>query len=194
MEKIFLRPENQRISMSVVKQITYFREPGPENTDAVLDCVHRRVKEGDIKTVVVASTSGETGVKFTKALKGLCNVVVVSHEEMRREYKEEISRLGGKPLDKTHLPLHARGMDAVRNSFYTLGQGFKVCVEIVLIASDLGALNPGEDVIAVAGTDRGSDTAIVVRACKTSDMFSRDKSKRLEIREILAMPLKKMWW
>ncbi|MEM3716193.1 MAG: pyruvate kinase alpha/beta domain-containing protein [Candidatus Bathyarchaeia archaeon] len=180
--------------MSVAKQIIYFKDPGPKNTDTVLDCVLRRVKEGDVKTVVVASTSGETGVKFAKALKGLCNVIVVSHEEMKQEHKEEILRLGGKPLDKTHLPLHARGMDAVRNSFYTLGQGFKVCVEIILIASDLGELNPGEDVIAAAGTGRGSDTAIVARACKTSDMFSGDKSKRLEIREILAMPLRKMWW
>jgi len=25
-------------------------------------------------------------------------------------------------------------------------------------------------------------------------MFSADKSKKLEIREVLAMPLKKMWW
>ncbi|MBS7648694.1 MAG: pyruvate kinase alpha/beta domain-containing protein [Candidatus Bathyarchaeia archaeon] len=180
--------------MSVIKQILYFKEPGPENTDAVLEVVLRRIKEGDIKTVVVASTSGETGAKFAKSLKGVCNVIVVSHEEMRREFKEEILKFGGKPLDKTHLPLHARGMDAVRNSFYTLGQGFKVCVEVVLIASDLEALNAGEDVIAVAGTDRGSDTAIVAKACKTSDIFSKDKSKRLEIREILAMPLKKMWW
>ncbi len=73
--------------MSVVKQIIYFKEPGSENTDAVLDYVLKRVKEGSIKTVVVASTSGETGVKFARALKGLCNVVVVSHEEMNREFK-----------------------------------------------------------------------------------------------------------
>lgn len=180
--------------MSLVKEIIYFKEPGPENTNAVLDRVLRRVKEGDIKTVVVASTSGETGVKFAKALKGLCGLVVVSHEEMNREFKEEILKLGGKPLDKTHLPLHARGMDNIRNSFYVLGQGFKVCIEVILIASDLGALNIGEDVIAVGGTGRGADTAIVARACKTSDIFSRDKSKKLEVREILAMPLKKMWW
>lgn len=180
--------------MSVVKQIVYFKEPGPENTDAVLDCVLRRVKEGSIKTVVVASTSGETGVKFSKALEGLCNVIAVSYEEMDREFKEEIVRLGGKPLDRTHLPLHVHGMDNIRNSFYTLGQGFKVCIEVILIASDLEALKTGEDVIAVAGTDRGSDTAIVARACKTSDIFSRDRSKKLEVREILTMPLKKMWW
>jgi hypothetical protein len=85
-------------------------------------------------------------------------------------------------------------MDSIRNSFYTLGQGFKVCIEVILIASDLGALNIGEDVIAVAGTGRGADTAIVARATKTNDMFSKDKSKKLEVREILAMPLKKMWW
>jgi hypothetical protein len=85
-------------------------------------------------------------------------------------------------------------MDMVRNSFYTLGQGFKVCVEVILIASDLGAITLGEDVIGVAGTGSGSDTAIVARACRTEDIFSRDGSKKLEIREILAMPLRKKWW
>jgi len=76
--------------MSIVKQIVYFKEPGPENTDAVLDCVSRRLKEGDIKTVVVASASRETGVKFARALKGLCNVIVVSHEEMNRGLKKKL--------------------------------------------------------------------------------------------------------
>jgi hypothetical protein len=75
-----------------------------------------------------------------------------------------------------------------------LGQGFKVAVEVILIAADKGVIELYKDVIGVGGTGEGSDTAIVARATRTKEMFSADKSKKLEIREVLAMPLKKMWW
>ena len=172
----------------------YFKRPGPKNTDDVLRAVMRRLEEGDIKTVVVASTSGKTGVKFARALKGRANVVVISHEKMRPKLKEEIMKFGGKAVDETHLPLHKRGMDKVRNAFYALGQGFKVAVEVILIATDKGIIRPYEDVIGVGGSGIGSDTAIVARATKTREMFSDDKKKKLEVREIIAMPLKKKWW
>lgn len=38
------------------------------------------------------------------------------------------------------LPLHKRGMDKIRNTLYMLGQGFKVAVEVILIAVDKGVL------------------------------------------------------
>ncbi|MBO3754644.1 MAG: hypothetical protein FGF53_07210 [Candidatus Brockarchaeota archaeon] len=59
------------------KFTVYFTEPGPENTDEVLKAVARRIEEGDIKTVVVASTSGKSGVKFARALKGKAKVIAV---------------------------------------------------------------------------------------------------------------------
>ena len=48
--------------------------------------------------------------------------------------------------------------------------------------------------IGVGGTGMGADTAIVVRATRSNEIFADDESKKLEIREILAMPLKKHWW
>ncbi len=93
-----------------------------------------------------------------------------------------------------YLPLHEAGKDLVRNAYYTLGQGVKVCVEVVLIAVDKGAIPAGQDVIAVGGTGGGSDSAAIIKATSTSDMFSSDAEKRLEIREIFAMPMKKKWW
>jgi len=178
----------------VEKNIVYFEEPGPENTEDVVKAVVRRVEEGGIRTVVVASTSGRTGVMFAEALRGRAEVVAVSHERMEPELKAKIIENGGRALDGTHLPLHMRGMDEVRNAFYTLGQGFKVAIEVILIAADKGAIRLYEDVIGVGGTGEGSDTAIVARATRTTEMFSKDAGRKLEVREILAMPLKKMWW
>ncbi|MGQ9478677.1 MAG: hypothetical protein ACUVQ0_01480 [Thermoproteota archaeon] len=176
------------------KRSTYFYNPGPENTDDVIKAIARRLREEDIEDVVVASTSGRTGLKFTQALKKRVRVIAVSHERMVPEIKERIIRLGGLAIDGTHLPLHSRGMDKVRDAFYTLGQGFKVAVEVIMIASDKGVLKPRRDAIGVGGSGEGADTAIIARATPTRDIFSSDKSSRLEVREIIAMPVRKKWW
>jgi hypothetical protein len=66
------------MAKAVKKSITYFEMAGVENTDAVIEIVKERLKEGDIKSVVVASISGATGVRFAKALGKKTNLVVVS--------------------------------------------------------------------------------------------------------------------
>jgi len=58
----------------------------------------------------------------------------------------------------------------------------KVCVEIVLMATDAGLTSIDKDVIAIAGTGRGADTAVLVRPASTSDFFN------LKIKEIIAKP------
>jgi hypothetical protein len=176
------------------KVSTYFSEPGSSNTDDVIAAVARRIEENGTRTVVVASTSGETGIKFAEALKGKAKVIDVSHEKMNPKLKDRMVKLGAVPVDETHLPLHSKGMDDFRNAFYVLGQGFKVAIEVILIAADKGLLDLHKDVIGVAGTGTGADTAIVARATATKDAFGDDSSKKLEVREILAMPLKKEWW
>ena len=61
-----------------------------------------------------------------------------------------------------------------------------------MIAADKAAVTLYKDVVGVGGTDKGSDTAIVARATTSKGAFSEDK--KLEMREVLAMPLNKMWW
>ena len=79
----------------------------------------------------------------------------------------------------------------MREVFYTMGQGFKVAVEVVLTAVACGVLEPYQDVIGVGGTSRGADTALVLRATYPATVLSKDPSKTLEIREIIAMPRNK---
>ncbi|MCD6470789.1 hypothetical protein J7L29_08355 [Candidatus Bathyarchaeota archaeon] len=182
--------------VKVEKTVVYFSEPDPTNTEDVINAVLNRLKEGDLKEVVVASTSGKTGVKFIEALKGKAKVIAVSepYRKMKEELKDKIIEAGGIAIDDAHLPLHEKGMDDIRKTFYTLGQGFKVAVEVILIAAERGVISLYKDVVGVGGTGRGADTALVARATPTKEIFSKDKTKKLEIREIIAMPLKKKWW
>ena len=53
------------MSTHEIKKILYFQNPGPHNTDKVITATKERVKEGDIKHVVVASISGETSLMAT---------------------------------------------------------------------------------------------------------------------------------
>jgi hypothetical protein len=62
----------------ISKRITYFERSGKENTEDVIDIVTDRLKEGDIKSVVVASSRGETGLKFARRLANTTNLIVVS--------------------------------------------------------------------------------------------------------------------
>ncbi len=180
---------------------TYFDRPGQENTDAVFEIVRRRADELGIDTILVASTVGGTAIKAVGALKGL-KVVIVTHnagfkEPNGQEFTEEARRTcvaaGAKILTTTHA---FAGVDrAMRKQFNTymlgetiantlriFGQGTKVCCEIALMAADAGLARTGEEVIAVGGTGRGADTAIVLSPVNADEFFN------LKVKEILCKP------
>jgi hypothetical protein len=69
------------------------------------------------------------------------------------------------------------------NLLRILGQGMKVCVEIIMMATDGGCIEQGEKVIAVAGSGAGADTAVVASAAPST------KIKALRIHEIICKPL-----
>ena len=58
---------------------TYFDEPGPTNTEAVIQAVTERLKleEKPCTAIVVASTSGLTALKFARAISGV-KIICVS--------------------------------------------------------------------------------------------------------------------
>jgi hypothetical protein len=181
--------------MSRVSKTWCFDELGSKNTESVIQAVSERIDETGIKTVIIASSTGKTAIQFAKALKEKGKLIAVSWKKIPPENIQELKNLGVIVCNfENYLPLHDIGKDLVRNTFYTFGQGVKVCVEVVLIAVDKGITSPGQDVIAVGGTGGGSDSAVIVKATSTADMFGSDMQKRLEIREIFAMPIKKKWW
>ena len=187
--------------------VVYFDSPGKQNTEHVLDAVAARLEVGDIKHVVVASGTGETGELAIAKLKraGVSIVVVTEHCgavkegecEMSHKAEEDLTSSGAKVVRATHvLSGVERGInkniggssrtEAIAEALRALfGQGMKVCVEITIMAADNGAIPCGDvEVIAVAGTESGADTACVVRPAHANGFFN------FEVREVLAIPRK----
>lgn len=188
------------------KTICYFDRPGPENTDEAIRAARKRVEELGIKHLVVASNSGETGLKVHESFKDLgVNLVVVTLHAGRwpvyrapDPLKLEILKAGGaKILTCTHALLGNVEMairerfgglqpsEIIAQTYYTISQGMKVAVEIALMAADADLIPVTEEVIAIAGTGRGADTVAIIKPSYTNKFFD------VEIREIVAMPRNK---
>ena len=59
----------------------------------------------------------------------------------------------------------------IAQTLYLFGSGTKVAIEITLIACDAGAIRAGEDVIAIAGKNKGLNTALLLTAAHTDEFF-----------------------
>jgi len=179
----------------------YFENPGKENTDEVLRIANQRAREIDIKTVVVASTVGDTAAKAVDIFKGM-KVVVVTHQtgfrepdtqEFTEENRKAVESKGGILLTTTHafagvdramlrkFNMHLLG-DTIANTLRVLGQGMKVVCEITLMATDAGLVRTDEDIIAIGGSGRGADTAVTLRPVNAMNFFD------LKVKEILCKP------
>jgi len=203
------------------KKVLYFEKPGPGNTDSVVQAVKERVKEGDIKHVVVASISGRTALKFAEELKDTgVSVVCVSgyagwitqhgidYPFVRGEVREKLETLKVKIVDTIPSAFSGDTIDyglarygyippswVASETLQALGgYGLKTAVEVLLMATDGSTIPPLVETIAVAGTDKGADTAIVARPTFSTWMFNSDSAKRFQVLEILAMPRKKKWY
>jgi len=186
---------------SIERETTYFSAPGPQNTDRVFRLVKKYAQAEGIRDIVVASTTGETGAKVSQVFKGF-NLVVVAHHfgfseqgthELIEENRRKILENGAKILTATHA---LSGVErAIRKKFGTImpleliahtlrlfGEGTKVCVEIAVMAADAGLIPVDRNVIAMAGTSRGVDTALVIKPASSSHFFD------LEVKEVIAKP------
>lgn len=188
------------------REITYFEKPGAANTDeTVKAAVDRAIKLG-IEHIVVASTTGSTGIKVAKATEGtgIKTIVVTLHYGAKEEGKwlfdeknlEILRNMGATVFTQTHAlsgversfsgklggASRAETIADVLKSLF--GIGFKVAVEITIMAADAGRIPVGDDVeiIAIGGTHSGADVACVIRPGHANSFFN------MQIREIIAMP------
>lgn len=179
----------------------YFDKPGRENTEEVFRIARERAEELDIKTVVIASTKGDTAVRAVALFKGF-RVICVTHstgfhgpdnQQFTEENRKIVESQGGIVLTTTHA--FAGVSRAVRNKFNTyiigdivagclriFGDGMKVVCEIVMMAADGGLVRTDEEVVAIAGTGRGADTAVVLTPVNSQNFFD------LRVKEILCKP------
>jgi hypothetical protein len=188
-------------SLSGASSIVYFESLGAENTNDTLRLAKTRAEELGIEKIVVATTKGDTAVKAAREFKGY-KVIVVTHasgflapgtQELTPENRQRIEKLGAEIFTGTHafggisravrrtFATHVLG-DFMANTLRVFGEGMKVAIEITLMAADAGLVSQEEEVISIAGTGRGADTAIVVKPANTHDVFA------LRVKEIICKP------
>ena len=203
----FFHLQLKNVSMGfTTRKIYYFDKPGPANTEDAAKFAVERAKELGIRTIVVASTSGETALVFLKEMKGSgLNLLVVSHAvgfsepgvwEFSKDAEKILHEAGARIVTGTHAlsgleRAFSRSSrvgggsrtEAVAEALRrTIAPGLKVAVECVLIAADQGAIGIDDEVIAVGGTMSGVDTVCVIKPSHTAAFFD------LQVREIVAMP------
>ena len=61
-------------------------------------------------------------------------------------------------------------------------QGMKVVVETIAMAADAGLIPADKDVVAIAGSHRGADTAVVIKPANSRDIFS------IVVKEVICKP------
>lgn len=179
----------------------YFDNPGQENTEETLRIAKARAEELGIKTIVVATTVGGTAVRSVEVFEGM-KVIAVTHvagmrgantQEFTDENRQKVEGKGGIVLTANHafMSIDAAMLkkfrmvllgEVIANTLRIFGQGMKVVPEIALMAADAGLIRTDENIIAIAGTGRGADTAVVLTPVNTIDFFD------MKIREILCKP------
>ena len=176
--------------MSMETTTVYFEKKGPQNTDETLQLAKERADALGIKDIVIASYSGDAGAKASRVFGGYNLVVVggvVGFKEpnkmsMLPENRTAIENNGGKVI----LAGHAFGMigRAINNKFGAIqvdeviahvlrlfSSGVKVGCEISCMASDAGLIEVGKEIVAIAGSIKGSDSAIVIKPSNTHTFF-----------------------
>jgi hypothetical protein len=184
------------------REVWYFKETGPKNTQACLELLEKAAAEG-FQHLVVASTTGDSGAQAARRLAGKnANLVVVGHsvgfkgpnlDDFLPEHHDDIIRQGGKVLRATIL---THSLDTsladqfkgsaptllIANTLRRLGQGLKVCCEIVMEAVDAGLIPEEAEVVAAGGTARGWDTVAVLKSAASKRFL------KLSVLEIWAKP------
>jgi hypothetical protein len=170
------------------RETIYYEEGGAEHTEATLKAALAAAKELNVAKVLVASTSGETGVRAAELFKGSgVQAIVVGHQtgfpaanvqQFKAENLKRIEGLGGAvnlgsdTLTNSIRQRQKLGHSPVSFITQTLASlKVKVNVEIVCKACDAGLVHVGEHVISVAGSHRGADTAVSFLAADSPNVL-----------------------
>ena len=175
---------------NVVLNTVIFEKPGSENTAETMRLALKRSTELAIRDIVVASTTGSTGVKASETFRDH-NLVVVSHvagfkesndQNLTDENRKLIEKNGGQIVTAAHAfgsvgrAIHRKfgaiqADELVASVLRLFGEGTKVACEIACMAADAGLIGTSKTIVSIGGTSRGADTAIVVKPSNTHTFF-----------------------
>ena len=181
---------------------TYFAKKGPKNTKNTLKLAFQRASELGISQIILASHTGETAASAAELFSDQ-HLVVITHstgfrnigeQTFKPEIRNKIEAMANVTILTTSHAFGGVGR-AVRNKLgtyqvdeiiaYTLrtfSQGVKVCCELTIMAADAGLLDMSQEVIAIGGSGKGSDTAMVIKPVHAQNYLD------LKVLEIICKP------
>ena len=165
----------------------YFDQPGKVNTPQTLKEAARRGRELGLNEIVLATTSGDTAYEALELCPGFTITAVTYHYGFKKPFepvmkdtvRQDLTDKGVRVVAKKHGGVCPVLLMA--DTFKLFGQGVKVAVEVAVMAADAGALS-GRDVIAVGGSSKGADAALVIKPAHAASFFD------LRIREVICKP------
>jgi hypothetical protein len=184
-------------------KVFYFDKKGPINTDMALELALAGCEERKIGKIVVASSTGKTALRLHKKAAPSLEIIAVTYGAGSK-YADEVQE-----FDRNHDTLVKQGIRIVRgihalsgtertfenkyksgfiplnvvaDTLRMFSQGMKVVVEVAVMAAEHGFVTPKEDVVVVAGSGHGADTAVVMKPAYAASMFD------IKMRAVLCMP------
>jgi len=191
------------------KNTIYFNN-SESTTEKAIEAAKQRAKELGIEYVVVASSSGATGLKAVETFQDtevkviVVTLFAISNSKTNPETIEKIKERGGTVVTSTHALMGVpESLAKIKEGYVTpntlirevlrrFSQGTNVCADIVMMSCDAGVLPEGAEVIAIAGMGTNADTVWVMRGAGSFNFF--DKVNGVEFRELVAMPRSKKFW
>lgn len=164
------------------KDILYFDAPGEQNTNETLKTAREKAQKSGIKRVFVPSKTGNTAQKAYNLFKstGISLTIVGTDPALfSAEILEAIKKNGCRVCFYKDIPYNYP--QDMKTAYRRMGEGFKVAVELGIIAAYLDE-SIADEILCLGGTKKGVDTALIIKPAK-SDAFDQ-----LEVREIVAKP------
>jgi hypothetical protein len=172
------------------KKITYFEQPGEINTEKTIELAVKYAKENRINTIIIGSATGKSALSLKEKAPGL-NIIdvvysaAVPYKDAIQAFEKNKKKLEEKGIIVVRCTHAFSGIDKcvfkkyssatphvlISDTLKLISEGTKVAVESALMAADVGAVKPKEQVLAIGGTSDGVDTCLLVEPSTTSNFF-----------------------
>lgn len=195
----------------IKKEVVYFEEEGRKNIEKVIQIVKNEViKKNNINKVIVFTSDGKSAIRLKKELENNYKVIAVTFpykktfklynkkdkkpqhltpETSKKEIKKNIMDQGVTllqgvlPFEDIILPnIPDTKIQTINHTLNIFGGGMKLCIESVIVATDSGEVEPGEEVIAMS-----ADTALIATGCR-KELLLHPKLG-MQIKQILCKPI-----
>jgi len=191
------------MSLFAEEKVYYFVDKGQVNTDKTIEIALSACKERHIGKMVIASSTGRTAIRLSDMAGKDIEITAVTYSAGSK-YQDDVET-----FNQNRDLLAERGINIVRGLHALSGverafenkyktpmiplnivadtlrifcHGIKVCVEIAVMAAEHGFITPEEEVVVVAGSHRGADTAVVLKPAYGARLFD------MRIKALLCMP------